>query len=105
MTRRSTSMPGGTPLKIPDIFRVPEEAGTSKKRKQGENDDDERKRRNTSCESEAGEAVSRRNSVAGQTVISSTVTQTRKTSCLPVLNTKSKAGEAAPPGVVPEPNP
>ena len=105
MTRRSTSMPGGTSVKIPEIFRAPEDAAKSKKRKQGGINDGDSKRRNTSCESETEEARSRRNSIAGPAVNSFPVTQTRKTSGLPVFNAKCKAGEAAPPEVVFEPNP
>ena len=100
MLRRSKSMCGGTPVSIPDIFRAPEDSVMTKKRKQGGNSEDDNKRRNTSCDVEPEDGRARRNSLAEPMSTSSTIIQMRRTSGLPIFNTKSKAGEAAPQGVV-----
>ena len=100
MLRRSKSMCGGTPVSIPDIFRAPEDSVMTKKRKQGGNNEDDNKRRSTSCDVEPEDGRARRNSLAEPMSTSSTIIQMRRTSGLPIFNTKSKAGEAAPQGVV-----
>ena len=103
MLRRSQSLSGGTPVRIPDIFRAPEapeDSEGSRKRKQGGINSDDNKRRNTSTDLEAGEERGKMNlSEASHT------TQTRRTSVLPIFRAKSKAGEAAPQEVVLGPNP
>ena len=103
MLRRSQSLSGGTPVRIPDIFRAPEapeDSEGSRKRKQGGINSDDNKRRNTSTDLEAGEERAKMNlSEASHT------TQTRRTSVLPIFRAKSKAGEAAPQEVVLGPNP
>ena len=108
MLRRSQGISGGTPVKIPEIFRAPvapEDAEKSKKRKQGGASDEENKRRNTSSELEDEEGGRRRNPFAGTMNNSSTTTQMKRISGLPVFSAKCKAGEAAPQEVVLGPNP
>ena len=105
MVRRSNSVTDGTPVKIPDIFRAPENkenAVQTKKRKQGGGNEEEMKRRNTSTEPGIEEGITRRNSFGGPLN-----TDLRRTSGLPVSRAKlvGKAEEAVPPRVVAKPNP
>ena len=104
MLRRSISTSGGTPVSIPDIFQAREDDAKSKKRKQGGPSDDDSKRRNTSSDLEHKDRRTRVNSLAEPSSTSSTITQMKRTSGLPIFSTKCKAGEAAPQGVV-SPNP
>ena len=68
MVRRSHSVSGGTPLKIPAIFQAPdapEDIGKNRKRKQGKgNEEDNKKQRNTSTDPEKEEGRSGRNPLA-----------------------------------------
>ena len=109
MVRRSDGVSGGTPLKIPAVFRAPhapEDIGKNRKRKQGKGNEEDKKRRNTSTEPEMEEGRSGSNSSAPLGA-SSIPTQVRRPSGLPVskAGTEDKVVEAVPPGRVAMPIP
>ena len=108
--RRKSMSGGGTPLKIPDIFRAPsapEDSKNNRKRKQGKTNEEDKKRRNTSKEPNIEEVKLRRNSLAAPLDTSHTPTKTRRLSGLPVSRAApvSRVEGMAPQGVVAMPNP
>ena len=109
ISRKSMSE-GGTPLKIPDIFRAPsapEDSKNNRKRKQGKTKEEDKKRRNTSTEPNIEEVKLRRNSLAAPLDTSHTPTKTRRPSGLPVSRAAPviRVEGVAPQGVVAMPNP